>query len=138
MSKYYKVTTDFRQFCKSLSERRLAAGVSQADVAGAIGTDQATISRIERVAFGDVLHDSVYSVVSAYANAYSLVTPVLEEGAKAARLSPVRAARVSRQVSRSARPADMKHDATATILRLVADGTIPPEVAGIVIKALAS
>ncbi len=138
MSKYYKVTDDFRQFCKGLSERRLAAGVSQADVAGAIGTDQATVSRIERVAFGDVLHDSVYGVVSAYANAYSMKTPVLEEGAKAARSPSVRVTRVTRQVSRSTRPVDMKHDATATILRLVADGTIPPEVAGIVIKALAS
>ena len=138
MNKHYKVTEEFRQFCKSLFDSRFAAGVSQAAVAKAIGVDQATISRIERGAFGDVIRVSAYGAVCAYGEAYSVAVPVLEESGTAARPQAVRVARVTKQASRSTRPNDAKHDATATILRLVADGTIPPEVAGIVIKALAS
>jgi transcriptional regulator with XRE-family HTH domain len=136
MNKHYKVTEEFRQFCKSLFDSRFRAGTSQANVAKAIKVDQATVSRIERGAFGDVISEAVYAHVSAYAKAYGLSAPVLEGGAKAAR-GP--AARVAPKASAATpRTGSVKHDATATILRLVADGTIPPEVAGIVIKALAS
>jgi len=139
MRKHYKVTGEFRQFCKSLFDRRFEAGVSQTDVAKAIGVDQATVSRIERGAFGDVIRDNAYGAVCAYAKAYSLAAPVLEEGAKAVRNTNTRVVRAPRKVASTVeRPSSVKHDATATILRLVASGAIPPDVAGIVIKALAS
>ena len=136
MGKSYKVTEEFRSFCKSLFDRRFAASAAQSDVAKVIGTDQSVISRIERGDFGEVVRESVYTTIRAYAKAYGLSAPVLEEGAKSTRAPIARAA--PRAPAATARTGSVKHDATATILRLVADGTIPPEVAGIVIKALAS
>lgn len=142
MSKHYKVTEEFRQFCKSLFDHRFKAGGTQSSVADTIGVDQATVSRIERGNFGDVISETVYEQVSAYANAYSLKTPVLDEGVKMGRTLTPRTVRAARQVrhmtAASSKTADPKADATSAVLQLVASGAIPPDVAGIVIKALAS